>query len=138
MYGINMCYRSSHPTVNKKVNTHSFQTLFSDGNLSSFTLCISLSHSAVRKFIPHCIMGKKLFEETQFFMIHIIKDILEKKTTTQFYIVFLLALETKRSRFYISYAFILCHCSETHLECFSLLTNVSVELLRVFAVSSQL
>lgn len=92
-------------------------------------------------------MDQQLFKKTQFFMIHILKDILKKQT--QFYTFFLWRLGRPQvlnntdliSNCFLKelfYALIFFHSSTTHLKCFSLLTNVSVELLCVFAVSSQL
>lgn len=46
----------------------------------SFTLCIYLSFTAVQWFIPQDTVDQQLFEETQFFVIHILKYILEENT----------------------------------------------------------
>lgn len=44
----------------------------------SFTLCIYLSSTAVGWFIPQITVEQQLFKETQFFVTHILKHILEE------------------------------------------------------------
>lgn len=80
-------------------------------------------------------------------MIHIVEDILKKRKYTILH-SFVVALEKTTSlehyksdvQFFLE-IFVLClhfTIKKTHLECFSLLANVSIKLLCVFAVSGQL
>lgn len=154
-------YQSSHLTLNKKANKHTFQSDISSSwfvikhgcffSIEETIFSAHLSNEITYHYLvlPWVSLSPALLldglslialwisRSLRSFLLSMFSKTFWKKY--RFWHCFLVALERITSfKYYISNGQFFLQYRETHLECFSLLTNVSIKLLCVFAVSSQL